>query len=119
MLLSLNAFASDYQIYSIFHELPMSNNQENLTKNFFVNIGEEQGVKSGTLLDVYRTVSVLDPYDTKRRYMHNVKVGEVKIIHADQKSSIAIYHQMNSGPETPKLDVQNFMVGDSVKIKIK
>lgn len=119
MLFSINAFATDYQIYSIFHELPMENNQQNLTKNFYVNVGEEQGVKEGTILDVYRSLSVLDPYDTKRRYNHKIKVGEVKVIHSDLKSSIAIYHELKKGPETPQLDVQNFMVGDSVNVKLK
>ena len=118
LLMSVSVSANDFQIYSIFHEIPMTNQQQVMIKNYYVNVGEESGVKDGTVMDVYRSLSVLDPYDTKRRYQHKVKVGELKIIHADQKSSIAIFHELKSGVDQPRLEVQNFMVGDVVKVKI-
>ncbi|PIP92943.1 MAG: hypothetical protein COW00_06500 [Bdellovibrio sp. CG12_big_fil_rev_8_21_14_0_65_39_13] len=118
LLMSVSVSANDFQIYSIFHEIPMTNQQQVMIKNYYVNVGEESGVKDGTVMDVYRSLSVLDPYDTKRRYQHKVKVGELKIIHADQKSSIAIFHELKNGVDQPRLEVQNFMVGDVVKVKI-
>lgn len=118
LLMSVSASANDFQIYSIFHEIPMTNQQQVMVKNYYINVGEESGVKDGTVMDVFRSLSVLDPYDTKRRYQHKIKVGEIKIIHADQKSSIAVYNNLLNGPDKPKLEVQNFMVGDLVKVKI-
>ena len=109
------ANASNFLIYSVMQEVPMGDGIEP-KKNYYINIGKNQGTKIGSILDVYRTITQSDPYETKKRYDYNVKIGELKIIHQDDDASIAIIKSFKDGEETPVLDVQNFMIGDLVKV---
>ena len=100
------------------HELPMTNKSETMTKNYYVNLGAKQGVREGTVLDVYRRVVQNDPYETKKRYDYDIKIGELEIIHNDKDSSIAISKSLNNKKNSPLFEIPNFMVGDAVKVKV-
>jgi hypothetical protein len=113
------AIAKDYVIYSIAQDFPMGNKDEVLKKNFYVDMGKNQGLKKGSLLEVYRVISILDPYESKKRFNHKIKVGELKILQAEDLSSIATLNQLEKEDETPVLDVSNLMIGDIVNAKVK
>jgi len=112
-------FARDYIIYSIVQDVPMGYENEVVKKNFYVNMGSKQGVKAGTQLDVFRTISRLDPYETKKRYSYKVKIGELKVLHTEDNTAIGSLSKLNLGEETPLFDVNNFMIGDKVNVHIK
>lgn len=118
-LLTQVAFARDYMIYSIAHEVPMGYEKEILKKNFFVNIGEAQGVREGTTLDVFRQISVADPYQSKQRYDYRVKVGELSVIHSEGEVAIAAIKSIRNKDEDPLFEIENFMVGDLVSVHVK
>ena len=109
------ANASSFLIYSIMHEVPMGDGIQP-KKNYYIKIGRNQGTKVGSVLNVYRTITQSDPYETKKRYDYNVKVGELEIIHQDSEASIAIAKSFQKGEKTPLLDIDNFMVGDQVSV---
>jgi hypothetical protein len=113
------AIAKDYVIYSIAQDIPMGNKDEVLRKNFYVDMGKNQGVKKGSLLDVYRVVSVLDPYESKKRFNHRVKIGEVKVLHAEETSSIGVLNKLEENDETPVFEIGKLMIGDIVTVKVK
>jgi len=113
------AIAKDYVIYSIAQDLPMGNKGEILRKNFYVDMGTNQGLKKGSLLDVYRVVSVLDPYESKKRFNHRIKIGEVKILHAEDSSAIAVLNKLEENDETPVFEIGKMMIGDIVSVKVK
>lgn len=113
------AIAKDYVIYSIAQDLPMGNPNEVIKKNFYVDMGTSQGVKKGSVLDVYRVVSVLDPYESKKRYNHRIKIGEVKVIHAEDTSAIGVLNKVEEGDETPVFEIGKMMIGDIVTVKVK
>jgi hypothetical protein len=113
------AIAKDYVIYSIAQDIPMGNKDEVLRKNFYVDMGKNQGVKKGSLLDVYRVVSVLDPYENKKRFNHRVKIGEVKVLHAEETSSIGVLNKFEEEDETPVFEIGKLMIGDIVTVKVK
>ena len=83
------AIAKDYIIYSIGHDLPMGTSDQVMRKNFYINMGASQGLESGNVLTIYRQISQLDPYATKKRYNYKVKIGELKVIHAEDDAAIA------------------------------
>ncbi len=112
-------YPKDFVIYSISQDIPMGYTNEILRKNFYVDLGKSQGLKKGTLLDVFRVVSVLDPYGGKKRYNHKIKIGELKVLHAEENTSIGIMNKMELDAETPVLDVNAFMIGDLVNVNIK
>jgi hypothetical protein len=113
------AIAKDYVIYSIAQDIPMGNKDEVLKKNFYVDMGKNQGVKKGSLLEVYRIISVLDPYESKKRFNHRVKIGEVKVLHAEETSSIAVLNPVTDAEETPVFEIGKLMIGDVVTVKVQ
>lgn len=113
------AIAKDYVIYSIAQDIPMGFKEEKLKKNFYINMGKNQGVKTGSTVDVYRIISVLDPFVNKNRFNHKVKIGELKVIHSEDASSIGRLHEMEIGEDVPSMDIAKIMVGDIVEVKVK
>lgn len=108
------AIAKDYVIYSITQDFPMGEKDEVLKKNFYVDMGKNQGVSKGAVLDVFRVISVLDPYESKKRYNHRIKIGEIKVLHAEETSSITTLNKLAKEDEAPVLDVGALMIGDIV-----
>jgi hypothetical protein len=113
------AIAKDYVIYSISQDFPMGFEKEILHKNFYIDMGKNQGVVKGSLLDVYRVVSVLDPYESKKRFNHKIKIGEVKIIHSEEGSSIGALNKIEKEEDTPVFEISKLMIGDIVSAHVK
>lgn len=117
--MSFIAQARDHLIYSIEQEIPMGYDNEDLKKNYFVNIGINQGVDKGTKLDVYRVISKLNPYDNQKRINHKVKVGEMKVLYSTDEASIGIMSKYNDDKESPLFELEDFMIGDLVGISVR
>ncbi|MFA6237360.1 MAG: hypothetical protein WC635_08555 [Bacteriovorax sp.] len=113
------AIAKDYVIYSISQDIPMGHEKEVLRKNFYIDMGKNQGVAKGSVLDVYRVVSVLDPYESKKRFNHKIKIGEVKVLHSEESSSIGVLHKTEELDETPVFEIGKLMIGDVVTAHVK
>jgi len=114
---TLESHARSYMIYSVAMDLPMGVDNEVLKKNFYVNMGSKQGVKKGTLLDVFRVISVLDPYDNRKRVNYRVKIGELKVIHSNDEAAISIFHKRED-KDLPVLELDQFIVGDHVAVNV-
>jgi hypothetical protein len=82
-------------------------------------MGKTQGASKGSVLDVLRVVSVLDPYENKKRFNHKIKVGEIKVLHAEDSSSIGILNKLEVPEETPVFEISNVMIGDIVTAHVK
>lgn len=113
------AIAKDYVIYSISQDIPMGVEKEVLRKNFYIDMGKNQGVAKGSVLDVYRVVSVLDPYESKKRFNHKIKIGEVKVLHTEEGSSIGVLNKIENEDETPVFEIGKLMIGDVVSAHVK
>ena len=112
-------FTRDYIIYSVAQELPMGIENEHIKKNYYINMGNNQGLEQGTVLDVFRIISRLDPYETKKRYNYKVKIGEVEVLHSEDESSITTLKMINDSATSPMFDIPALMVGDKVNVKVK
>jgi len=113
------AIAKDYVIYSISQDIPMGYKNEVIRKNYYLDFGKSQGISKGTLVDVYRVVSVLDPYENKKRFNHKIKVGELKVLHSEDGSSIGVLNKLESSDDTPVFEIGNLMIGDVVTAHVK
>lgn len=112
------AVARDYIIYSIVQELPMGEPNEIVKKNFYINMGKQQGVDKGAVLDVYRTVSRIDPYATKKRYNYKVKVGQLKVVHSEDNAAIGAIEKIQDEKDDALLEIENLMIGDEVSVNL-
>ena len=113
------AIAKDYVIYSISQDIPMGNKDEVIRKNFYVDMGKNQGVQKGSVLDVYRVISVVDPFESKKRFNHKIKIGEVKVVHAEDLSSIGVLNKLEGADDTPVFEIGKLMIGDLVTPHVK
>jgi hypothetical protein len=87
-------------------------------KNYFINMGENQGVEKGTTLDVYRIISKLNPYDNQKRINHKIKVGEMKVLYATDEAAIGRMKNFLDDKETPLFEIEDFMIGDHVDVSV-
>lgn len=110
-------FARDYIIYSIAQDIPMGEENEKIEKNYYINMGEKQGLERGTVLDVFRVISRLDPYETKKRYNYRVKVGELEVLHTEDDSAITHLKKLESKESDIYYEIPGFMIGDHVGVK--
>ncbi len=117
MLISQNLWARSYVIFSLAQDLAMGTENEVLRKNFYVNIGKGQGIKKDSILDVFRIISIQNPYDNKKRVNYKVKIGELKVIHTSDEACIASVNEYEK-EDVPVFELQQFMVGDHVAINV-
>lgn len=119
LLFMIIADARDYVIFSIAQEFPMSPEHTSLIKNYYVNIGSNQGVGKDTELDVFRIISRVDPYGTTKRYNYKVKIGTLKVLHAEESSAVAIMSKAHKQTENLYLEVPSAMIGDHIAVKVE
>lgn len=112
------AISKDYIIFSILQDFSMGIEKEVLKKNYYINIGSKQGVFKDTELDVFRLISLLDPYQGKSRYNYKVKIGTLKVLHSEDDIAIAALESIRTEKDDPYFELNGFMVGDSVKVSI-
>jgi len=112
-------FARDYIIYSIVQDIPMGEENEVIKKNYYVNIGSGQGVEPGNVLDVFRSMSRQDPYESKTRYNYTVKIGQLLVLHSEENMAIGKIQSLENSEDTPLFEINNLMVGDTVNVNVR
>ncbi|MBL6991152.1 MAG: hypothetical protein ISR65_15315 [Bacteriovoracaceae bacterium] len=112
------AHGKEYIIYSVAQDLPMGEDNEVVRKNFYLNIGDKQGVMRSSVMDVYRTISRLDPYQNKQRFSYKVKIAELKVLHSETNASIGILTKKMSTIDDPLFEINAPMVGDEVRVQV-
>jgi len=110
--------AENYTVYALNQDLPMGEPDEVINKNFFLTIGKEQGVYPGALLDVFRTLFVLNGSNSMERINHRVKIGEMRVIHSENRASVAVMENLLKGEKGLVLQFKGFRIGDEVSPKI-
>jgi hypothetical protein len=116
-LISQSVSAKSFVIFSMAQDLPMGIDNEVVRKNYYVNIGSGSGVKKDSILDVFRIISVQNPYDNKKRVNYKVKIGELKVINTSDEAAIAMVHEYEK-EDTPIFELNQFMIGDHVSINV-
>lgn len=117
LFLSHAVSARSYVIFSMAQDLSMGFENETVRKNYYINMGAGQGVKKDSVLDVFRIISVQNPYDNKKRVNYKVKIGELKVLHASDEASIAMVNEYEK-ELTPIFELEQFMIGDHVAINV-
>ena len=117
LLISQAVSARSYVIFSMAQDLPMGFDNEVVRKNYYINMGSGQGIKKDSIVDVFRIVSVQNPYDNKKRVNYKVKIGELKVLHSSDDAAIAMVNGYEK-EETPIFELNQFMIGDHVSINV-
>lgn len=116
-LISQPIMARSYVIFSLSQDLSMGVENEVIRKNYYVNLGAGQGVKKDSVLNVFRIVSIQNPYDNKKRVNYKVKIGELKVLHSSDEAAIATVNEYEK-EDVPIFEIPQFMIGDHVSINV-
>jgi hypothetical protein len=110
-----SAHAAEYNVYQVYRAIDLGETDQKPPKDIFINMGAEQGLKKGSVLDVYRRISSFDNMTQKHMGDHMIPVGKIKIIHTDDKTAIARADRFVSIDQEPALLPQAIMIGDVVR----
>lgn len=103
-------------VYTIAHELSMGRKNKYIRKDYYISIGENQGVVAGTVLDVYRIISKNNPYENNKTLSYKIPIATIKVIHAEKNTAIARMERMLPIEQMPIQEVSGVMIGDFVGV---
>lgn len=115
MIFNQSVVAKNYMIYSLAQDIPMGDGSLQ-KKNYYVNIGLQQGVKVGTELKVYRLLNRTNPYATEKNVTFKVEVGELKVVHAEDENSIAEISKLKTDSKV-FVEIPSLNIGDHIDVK--
>lgn len=118
LLSTTSVWARPYVIFSMTQDLSMGVENEVIRKNYYINMGAGQGVKKDSVLNVFRIVSIQNPYDNKQRVNYKVKIGELKVLHSSDEAAIGMLNKYEDNTTSPIFEIPHFMIGDHVSINV-
>ena len=118
-IIHYSIYANEYIVFGVNQNLPMGTPDEVILKDYYLNLGGHQGLNNWTIVDVFRKISHINPLSNKKRYKYKVKIGELKIIHTEESTSIARIYKKNKQTKLTILDIDSILIGDLVDIHIK
>ena len=118
LMFSHSLFANNYIVYSVSQNLPMGFENEKIQKNFYVNMGSKQGLRKGVKLNVYRKIIKIDSFDTKEKYQHKIKIGELEVFHIEENSSISLLKNTEKKIMPLVLNIPGPIIGDIIDVSV-
>lgn len=113
---SAPAEASEFVVYSVYKGLNYGNPGEIPQKDFYVNMGSENGVRKGSVLEVVRRTATYDLSSQKLYKDVNYPIGTLKVIHVEGNAAIARLDKMIPADQMPASNPPAILVGDTVRI---
>ncbi|MBI3535415.1 MAG: hypothetical protein HY072_08050 [Deltaproteobacteria bacterium] len=108
------ALSEDFVVYNVQKALSFGND-EVLEKDYFINMGHQNGLRVGSILDVYRKISSYD-VRTEKLYLNvTFPFARLKVIHVENQLAIARLEKFLPPEKTPVFFPPGVMAGDIVK----
>lgn len=85
-------------------------------RDVYVNMGTDQGIKVGSQLDAFRTLTTVDEINQRTGQNISFRIAKLKVIHAEGGIAVARVLQMMPSESTPVGTYTNVMVGDTVEV---
>jgi len=114
-LFSWEAFAADLNIIEVRRNIPLSD-EAPVYKDFYINAGLEAGLKKNMVVTVYRKLTVRDATGTQTYGDLEVPVGQIKVISAQGRVSVAREYKLTSRDDEPMLEQTGLMIGDRIDL---
>jgi hypothetical protein len=111
----LTALGEGYQVFGVRTDFPSADG-EVIHRDVYVNMGTAQGIKAGSVLDAFRTVTTVDQINQKVGRNFTFKIAQLKVIHAEGDVAVARLLKMQPAEATPTGSFTNVMVGDRVEV---
>jgi hypothetical protein len=95
----------------------MQANEPAPPKEYFVDIGARDGVREGDLLEVSRSIPVVEAQTAGSFHVMKVVLGEVKVTLVGETSALARVERLRPPSELPPMEFFSFVLGDQVELK--
>ncbi len=102
-------------IFDVRRSLPLEPD-EPVTKDFYINVGPESGLKKGVYINVVRAVPIHDPFKNQQQATLNVPVGKLLVLDVQRGITVARLQSELSDDERPTLEFEGVMIGDHVDL---
>jgi len=107
-----------YSVFDIKKTFALKDKQKTY-RDYYINIGTEQGAKSGSIVAVYRRQAVVD---YSRNTLHDdllIPVAHLKIVMAQKSMSVARLESIAPARQIPVVEFNAVMLGDRVELAKK
>lgn len=112
-----SAQADEHMVYNVFRPLDLGEEEQQVApKDFYVNMGASNGVRSGSVLEVLRKVSTFDLASQKLYKDVLLPVAKIKVIHVESNAAVARLEKLAPPEVTPGISPRAVMVGDLVRL---
>lgn len=114
-ILAIDAQAKEVQVIEIRKNLQLSSTDPVFT-DYYLNAGNDLGIKPGTTFVLYRRVNVIDRLGTNQGRSLALPVGKIKIIYVAKDLSVARVDKLEKNESTPILEHRGVMLGDLINV---
>lgn len=104
-------------ILSVNRELKLNHKDTPPPKEYYVSLGEQDGISEGSVINVMRNVPVTEERAGEVGHLIQIPLGEIKIFHVGEFVSLGQVHSIKDKTMLPALDYPVFMIGDIVETK--
>lgn len=111
LILAPTARAADIMIFDVRRPLALSE-KETTFKDFYINSGNESGLRAGMVVNVMRKIPLYDSYQNRSAGELMIKVARVKVVAVQRGLAVARQHSEFSRENNPILEDNYIMVGD-------
>lgn len=112
---NLSHGAMEHIVFGMKTEIAMAE-KEVPRRDYYMSIGANQGVKVGTVLEVFRNVTTTDDINNRTAKNINFKIATLKVIHAEADISVGRIQAMLPAAEVPIGSFPTVVVGDEVAV---
>ena len=109
-----SAHSAEFVVYSIYRGLDLGGDAEKPQKDYYVNMGSNQGLRVGAVLDVLRRVPTYDTIQEKLYRDVTFPIARLRVIHTETTAAIARLEKILPADKTPAVTPRAVMVGDIV-----
>lgn len=114
-IFATDAKAKEVQVIEIRKNLQLSNSEPVFT-DYYLNAGDDLGIKPGTTFVLYRRVNVIDRLGTNQGRALSLPVGKIKIIYVAKDLSVARVERLEDNKATPIVEFRGVMLGDLINV---
>lgn len=90
---------------------------KNIPQEYVINAGARLGLSKGSKLTVYRTLPVVDPYNSNKQHELKVDFATIEVIHVEDDVAVAQMIKMVPATGGQYVGLRGILVGDYVAIR--
>ena len=106
----------DFSVYNVASSIPMGTPGEVRLKDYYVNMGSNQGLKKGDFLEALRRLPSYDLMDQEFSRDLIFPIAVLKVIHVQSNAAICRLEKMLPLQSTPSISPLSVMVGDYIRV---